>query len=77
VADIDRNPTPEGFEARCLHCGKPLPTTKGVTRHVVEPAPGIRSITRFCSEECARDYISSHKDEWEEEFEEIERAGAT
>jgi len=75
MADVDRNPAPEGFEARCLHCGKPLPT-RGVVRHIVESARGTKSLMRFCSEECASDYLSSREDEWEE-FEEIERAGAT
>ncbi len=75
MANVDIDPAPEGFEARCLHCGKPL-LTRGVTRHVVEPARITESAIRFCSEECASDYLSSREDEWEE-FEEIERSGAT
>ena len=73
---LDRDPAPEGYRASCLNCGRPLAGHQtashlpGYERGQEEPD------ARFCSEECAADYIASDEEEWEE-IEHINRAGAT
>ena len=72
---MDRDPVPEGFAKRCLHCGREL--VEGATKaHIVTPVGGYRYLSHFCSEECANAY-ESLAEEIREESEEIYRAGAT
>jgi C4-type Zn-finger protein len=71
---MDREPAPEGFEGRCLYCGRRLTGLK--TSYHLPYMGEVPEIARFCSEECARAYEATTEEELEE-FEEIERAGAT
>ena len=71
---MDKNPAPEGFEGTCLQCGRPL--TGMTTSYHVPTYGGVTVTARFCSEECAKAYKTYVNEYWEE-FEDIERAGAT
>lgn len=72
---VDRDPVPEGFEKRCIYCGRELVEEVAET-HIVTPRGGYRYPKHFCSEECANAY-ESLTEEIREESEEIYRAGAT
>jgi len=73
---IDIDPAPEGFEDRCINCGRLL-TGKVVQKHIYDPPNEDVIPARFCSEECMEDYRETMDEEYWEETEEIDRAGAT
>ena len=70
---LDRDTASEGFLETCLYCGRQI-AGSGVIYHVPEFQGGV--MVRFCSKECAKAYRSLVDEYWEE-FEEIDSAGAT
>jgi hypothetical protein len=73
---LDRDPAPEGFEERCVHCGRLL-MGEAVKKHIYNFPDQDTIPARFCSEECAEAYRDLMDEEYWEETEEIDRAGAT
>ena len=73
---IDRDPDPQGFEERCMSCGRRL-TGKAARKHIYGFPDKDIIPARFCSEECAEAYRDLMMEEEWEEIEEINRAGAT
>ena len=71
---MDRDPAQEGLEGTCLYCGRRL-TGGTISYHLPKYGDGT-AIERFCSEQCANAYTTLVNEYWEE-FEEIDRAGAT
>lgn len=72
---LDRDPAPEGFEGRCIYCGRQL-VEPGSTQDVPKFQGGVEVAVRFCSDVCEKAYRSLTDEDWEE-LEEILRAGAT
>lgn len=70
---MDRYQAPK-TEQTCLYCGLPLAERVLPTKSEVER--GMPALASFCSEECSRAYYTTMGEDVEE-FEEIERAGAT
>ena len=72
---LDRDPAPEGFQSRCIYCGRQL-----IERDAQGEAAAFRSgagiAVRLCSKACEKAYRSLTNEE-RDEFEEICRAGAT
>lgn len=74
---LDRDPAPEGNEATCLNCGRPLIGRRPPHHVAVTPDDDVFEESRFCSEECEFAYETDAIEELSEEAEEIDRAGAT
>ena len=72
---LDRDPAPEGFESRCLYCGRQL-TDRGAYASDAKFRSGAEIVFRFCGTACKEAYMSL-TNEQREEFEEVYRAGAT
>ncbi len=72
---LDKNPAPEGFGDHCRFCGRRI-AEEQVVYHVSEWPGETQVAVGFCSEQCAKSYDSLVNAQWEE-FEFIERAGAT
>ena len=72
---VDRNPAPQGFEDRCMYCGRPLMELE-VGSHLKELQRKQMVTARFCNEDCAEAYKALLNESWEES-DEIDRAGAT
>ena len=62
---LDRDPAPEGFESRCIYCGRQL-TDRGAFTNDAVFRSGAEIVFRFCSKACEKAYMSltnEHRDE--------------